>query len=128
MVESVEVIVVGHVMCDDLSINDVALALLTDFVQSLIKKKRAALLKATSDPDAVNKDGGLCTCVSLAVEVLGARGLDREMVYMISRVWLPASPFFHGWYTTSKSRTGWINDTCSGALQLYSRVVRGPLT
>lgn len=38
MVESVEVIVVGHVMCDDLSVDDVALALLTDFVQSLIKE------------------------------------------------------------------------------------------
>lgn len=36
MVESVEVIVVGHVMCDDLSVDDVALALLTDFVQSLM--------------------------------------------------------------------------------------------
>lgn len=39
MVESVEVIVVGHVMCDDLSVDDVALALLTDFVQSLTKKE-----------------------------------------------------------------------------------------
>lgn len=36
------------------------------------------------------------------MDVLGARGLDREMVYMISLVWLPASSFFHGWYTTSE--------------------------
>lgn len=38
----------------------------------------------------------VCTCVSLTVEVLGASGLDSEMVYMISRVWLPASSFFQG--------------------------------
>ena len=38
-----------------------------------------------------------CTCVSVTVAVLGARGLDREMVYMISLVWFPASSFFHGW-------------------------------
>lgn len=103
MVESVEVIVVGHVMRDDLSVNDVALALLADFVQGLIEET-CGVTEATSDPDAVNNDGGLRTCVSLAVEVLGARGLDREMVYMISRVWLPASSFFHGWYTTSKKQ------------------------
>lgn len=35
MVESVEVVMVGHIMCDDLSINDVALIFLTDFEQSL---------------------------------------------------------------------------------------------
>lgn len=35
MVESVEVVVVGHVVRDDLSIHDVALAFLTDFVQGL---------------------------------------------------------------------------------------------
>lgn len=106
MVESVEVIVVGHVMRDDLSVDDVALALLTDFVQSLIQRKRVVLLRDPSDPEAVNHDGGPPTCVSLAVEVLGARGLDREMVYIISRVWLPASSFFHGWYTTSTQQNG----------------------
>lgn len=35
MVESVEVVMVGHIMRDDLSIDDVALTFLTDFVQSL---------------------------------------------------------------------------------------------
>lgn len=35
MVESVEVVVVGHVMRDDLGVDDVALTFLTDFVQSL---------------------------------------------------------------------------------------------
>lgn len=35
MVESVEVVMIGHIMCDDLSIDDVALTFLTDFVQSL---------------------------------------------------------------------------------------------
>ena len=33
------------------------------------------------------EDGaGEPTCVSVTVAVLGARGLDREMVYMMSRV------------------------------------------
>lgn len=35
MVESVEVVMVGHIMRDDLSVDDVALTFLTDFVQSL---------------------------------------------------------------------------------------------
>lgn len=43
-----------------------------------------------------------CTCISLAVDVLGASGLVSEMVYIISLVWFPASSFFHGWYTTSE--------------------------
>jgi len=48
---------------------------------------------------------GAPTCVSVTVAVLGARGLDREMVYMMSLVWFPASSFFHGWYTTSAQET-----------------------
>ena len=44
MVESVEVVVVGHVMCDDLSVDDVALTLLTGFVQSLIKEGKHGLI------------------------------------------------------------------------------------
>lgn len=44
MVESVEVIVVGHIMCDDLSVNDVALALLTGFVQCLVKETKCGLI------------------------------------------------------------------------------------
>ena len=56
---------------------------------------------------AVNGEDGAGgpTCVSVTVAVLGARGLDREMVYMMSRVWFPASSFFHGWYTTSAEET-----------------------
>lgn len=41
------------------------------------------------------------TWVSVTVAVLGASGLVREIVYMISLVWFPASSFFQGWYTTS---------------------------
>ncbi len=44
MVESVEVIVIGNVMCDDLSVDDVTLALLTEFVQSLIKEGKRGLI------------------------------------------------------------------------------------
>lgn len=40
MVESVEVVVVGHVVRDDLGVDDVALAFLADFVQGLDKKKQ----------------------------------------------------------------------------------------
>lgn len=39
MVEGVEVVVVGHVVRDDLSVHDVALALLADFVQSLMREE-----------------------------------------------------------------------------------------
>lgn len=44
MVESVEVIVVGNVMCDDLGVDDVTLALLTEFIQSLIKEGKCGLM------------------------------------------------------------------------------------
>lgn len=39
MVEGVEVVVVGHVVRDDLGVHQVALALLADLVQSLRGKK-----------------------------------------------------------------------------------------
>lgn len=44
MVESIEVIMVGHIVCDDLSIDDVALTLLTDFVQSLMSEGKFGLI------------------------------------------------------------------------------------
>ncbi len=44
MVDGVEVVVVGHVMHDDLSVDYIALALLTDFIQSLIDKENVVQL------------------------------------------------------------------------------------
>lgn len=61
----------------------------------------------------------MTTCVSVTVAVLGARGLDREMVYMISLVWFPSSSFFHGWYTISEKQMFELNKACLFSLHSF---------
>lgn len=94
MVEGVEVVVVGHVVRDDLGVDDVALAFLADLEQGLGEKRGCVICRVKRRRSTVRRGP---TWISLAVDVLGASGLVREMVYMISLVWLPASSFFHGW-------------------------------
>lgn len=96
MVEGVEVVVVGNVVRDDLGVHQVALALLADLVQGLRGRSKTFSLHLLPETERMTLVGCVGTCVSLTVEVLGASGLDSEMVYMISRVWLPASSFFQG--------------------------------
>lgn len=115
-VESVEVVMVGHVMGDHLCIDDVTFVLLAGLVQSLNTQQVQTLSDniyeqtkftnsfLTNYSNKIIYSSLLeplpmkCppTCVSVTVAVLGARGLFRATVYMISLVWLPSCSFLQG--------------------------------
>lgn len=80
MVESVEVVVVGHVVRDHLRVHHVALALLADFVQGLEKESLLPFVSELVRSAAGAPQERRPTWISLAADVLGASGLLREMV------------------------------------------------
>lgn len=63
MVEGVEVVVVGHVVRDDLGVHDVALALLADFVQSLMREEEEEEEKLFKN--CITKNLSLKSCTSI---------------------------------------------------------------